>query len=238
MHKGVKLLLIGSSLLFAAPVFAQGDTTGAGDGSAAAPAPTGTDPTAGGATTPAVGATGTGVAATTAPAPKLWIGGGLELEPIGSISVSAGGQSASIGTDTGQFGIDVMALYAVHPMVSVGIAPRYLLNIHAGDGGDSAKMYDIRAVAAVHKEVAPKITALGMLGLGYASISPPMDAPSASGLTVSAHAGAGYAIGPKLMATALLGYELGFQSVSQNGQSADEHFNFFSFGVGIMAAVM
>jgi hypothetical protein len=241
MHKGVKLLLIGSSLLFAAPVFAQGDgdATGAGTGSAEAPAPapTGTDATAGGAATPAVGA-----ATTAAPAPKLWIGGGLELEPNGSITASAGGQSASIGTDTGQFGIDVMALYAVHPMVSVGIAPRYLLNIHAGDGGDSAKMFDIRAVAAVHKEVAPKITALGMLGLGYASISVPdqggMSIPSPAGLTISAHAGAGYAIGPKLMATALLGYELGLESASEGGQSVDYHFNFFSFGVGIMAAVM
>jgi hypothetical protein len=103
-------------------------------------------------------------------------------------------------------------------------------------------MFDIRAVAAVHKEVAPKITALGMLGLGYASISVPdqggMSIPSPAGLTISAHAGAGYAIGPKLMATALLGYELGLESASEGGQSVDYHFNFFSFGVGIMAAVM
>jgi hypothetical protein len=238
MHKGVKLLLIGSSLLFATPVFAQGDgdATGVGAGSAA-PAPTG-DATAGGATTPAVDATGTGAAAATAPAPKLWIGGGLEIAPIGTVSVSAGGQSADFGTDTGLFGIDVVALYAVHPMISVGLAPRYLLNIKGGGATDSATMYDIRAVGAAHKEVAPKITALGMLGLGYASISPPMDAPSASGLTVSVNAGAGYSLSPKLMATALLGYELGFQSASQGGQSADEHFNYFSLTFGIMAAVM
>jgi len=244
MHQGVKVLLIGTGLLFATPVFAQGDgdaTGGAGAGSAA---PAGGDATAGGATTPAVGATGTGdAAATTAPAPKLWVGGGLEMEPIGTVSASAGGQSIDVGTNTGQFGIDLVGLYAVHPMVSVGLAPRYLLNINGGNGNsDSARMYDIRAVAAVHKEVAPKITALGMAGLGYASISVPdqmgMSQPSPSGLTVSVHAGAGYALGPKLMATAMLGYELGFESASAGGQSVDYKFNFFSIGLGIMAAVM
>jgi hypothetical protein len=243
----LKLVLIGSSLLFGATAFAQGDPAPAGgDTTAAGGATAGGDATVGAggaATTPAVGATGNGAAAATTPAPKLWVGGGLEIAPIGTISVSAGGQSADFGTDTGLFGVDVVALYAVHPMVSVGIAPRYLLNIKGGNGsGDSASMYDIRAVGAVHKEVAPKIQALGMLGLGYASISVPdqggMSVPSPAGLTVSVNAGAGYAIGPKLMATALLGYELGFQSASQGGVSADEHFNHFSIGVGVMAAVM
>lgn len=56
MHQGLKLALIGSSLLFTAPAFAQGDPAPAG-GDATTPA-AGGDATAGGAaTTPTVGAT-------------------------------------------------------------------------------------------------------------------------------------------------------------------------------------
>ena len=183
-----------------------------------------------------------GAVAAEAPMPKLWIGGGLELHPIGTVSFSGGGISADQGTDTGVFGLDVVALYHVTPLIAVGLAPRYILNIKGGNATDSAKMYDIRAVGAVGKDVAPKIHAFGGAGLGYASISPPdmngMSSPSASGMTLSFFGGVGYALSPKLLATAQLSYELGFESVSVGGQSADEKFNYLSFGVGVLAAIM
>jgi hypothetical protein len=234
MH--AKMFIAAGLLLGAAPAFA--DDPGAG-------APAAPDPNAGGAGAAAGASTGAaagaGVAAE-APAPKLWIGGGLEMHPVGTVSFSAGGVSGDAGTDTGVFGVDVVALYRVHPMVMVGLAPRYILNIKGGNATDSAKMLDIRAVAAVGKDVAPKIHAFGMVGLGYASISVPdqmgMSSPSPAGLTASFAGGAGYALGPKLMATAMLSYELGFESVSVGGQSADYKYNYLSFGVGILAAVM
>jgi len=237
MH--AKGMFIAAGLLLAsAPAFA--DDPGAG---APPPAP---DPAAGGAGASAGAgagaATGGAVAADAAVMPKLWIGGGLELHPIGTISVSAGGQSADFGTDTTVYGLDVVALYAVTPLISVGVAPRYIMGIKGGNATDSATMYDLRAVGAVGKDVAPKIHAFGGAGLGYASISIPdqggMSQPSPSGLTLSFMGGAGYAVSPKLMVTAMLSYELGFESVSVGGQSADEKFNFLSFGVGILAGVM
>ena len=240
MH--AKGMFIAAGLLLAsAPAFAD-------DPGAPAPPPAGGggDATAGGTATAggagAGAAAGGAVTAEVAP-PKLWVGGGVSINPIGTISAGGGGQTVDVGTDTGVFGIDALALYSVTPLISVGVAPRYLLNIKGGNGnGDSAKMYDIRAVGAVHKELAPKIMGFGGAGLGYASISIPdqmgMSVPSASGMTLSFFGGAGFALGPKLALTGTLSYELGFESVSVGGQSADEKYNFLSFSVGILAGVM
>lgn len=217
--------LVLSGLLFAAvPAFAQDATPPAGGDASTAPAAAPTTPAASSSTT----------APATGPMPKLWIGGGLQLAPQGSLSVSVpGAGSGSIGTDTGAYGIDVMALYAVHPMIDVGLAPRYILNITAGGSSDSASMYDIRAVGVIHKEIKPKLSVFGLAGVGYASISPPMG-DSAAGATVSFGAGAGYSLAAKLIGTVSLQYELGFESVN----SADEKFNFLSINLGVLYGAM
>jgi hypothetical protein len=232
-----KVLFIGAGLLLASgTAFADG-------GDPPAPPPAGGDASGGaGAGAGAGAAVGAGAGTTEAgPAPKIWVGGGLEMLPIGTVSVSAGGQSQDQGTDTGVFGLNIMALYQVHPMVAVGLAPRYIFNIKGGGSPDSASMYDIRAVAVAGKEVAPKIHASGMLGLGYASITLPdmggVSSPSPAGLTLSFGAMLGYAVSPKLQATASLSYELGFEGVSVMGVDASEHFNHAIFGVGILAAI-
>lgn len=231
--KNAKVLFIGASLLFATgTAFADGDPAGG----------TPPDPNAGGAGAGAGAGVATGGAPAApgaeAPAPKIWIGGGLELSPVGSVDNGM----ASADTDI-FYGVDIVALYSVTPMVAVGVAPRYLLNIKGKDqqGGDSASMYDIRAVGVFHKEVASKISLMGMGGVGYASISIPdqggVSIPAPAGLTLSFAGGAGYALSPKLVATAMLSYELGFQSVDVGGQSADYKFNHLAIGLGIIAGI-
>jgi hypothetical protein len=150
MHKGVKLLLIGSSLLFAAPVFAQGDgdATGAGAGSAA-PAggdatAAGGDATAGGAaTTPAVGATGDAAAGTSTFSAtgqlldqqyvmdKGKVGAYGDLT-IAHISLSGGGVSVSAT----QEGLHLGAGYGITDKITAGVDYAFPL---AGDGTDNTK---------------------------------------------------------------------------------------------------
>lgn len=227
-----KFLVLSGLLFAAAPAFAQDATPPAGGDATPAAAPA-----AAPAATPAASSSTPGPA--TGAMPKLWIGGGLELAPQGSISGSSG---PSVGTDTGVYGIDVMALYSVHPLIAVGLAPRYLLNITAGGSSQSASMYDIRAVGVVHKEVKPKINVMGLVGLGYSGISLPsmqgVSIPNPAGMTLSFGAGAAYSISPKLLGTASLQYELGFQSASAGGQSADFKFNYLSINLGVLFGAM
>jgi hypothetical protein len=218
--KTAKILMTGAMLLAATPALAD---------DAAPPPPT-----------PAASSAAPAATAAAGPATKLWVGGGLELVPIGTVSGSNG--IPDQGTDTGLYGIDVTALYVVHPMVAVGLAPRYLLNMKSSGQTDSSSMYDIRVVGVAHKELAPKISGFGLLGLGYASISLPssmgMSPPSPAGMTLSLEAGAGYAITPKLIGTFGLGYEFGFESASVQGMNFDSKFNHLSISLGILAGVM
>jgi hypothetical protein len=60
---------------------------------------------------------------------------------------------------------------------------------------------------------------------------------NASGPTITGGAGASYMVNPRLRAFAELGYEYGFQSVSEMGTSQDLHVKYLEIGVGLQAAL-
>lgn len=138
MHQGVKVLLIGSSLLFAAPAFAQGDgdAAGAGGGSAAA----GGDATAaGGATTPTVAASADNAA------PGAWsdqLINNPQTLPKGGLGAAATFQiykfsvppipPATMGTSLTIEGLGLDADYGITDKITAGIS--YLVDLHDDAG--------------------------------------------------------------------------------------------------------
>jgi hypothetical protein len=168
------------------------------------------------------------------------VGAAFELLPIGSLSTTVHGLpvadgSSSAGTNTGIVAVDVKALYAIHPLIAVGIAPRYVFNIAAG-GSASTTMFDPRVVGVIHKDVAPKLGVFGVLGLGYATIaSVESDFPNTSGVTLSLGAGASYQLLPKLLGTLSVEYEFGFESGSAN---YDFSFNQLFISLGVLAGIL
>jgi opacity protein-like surface antigen len=225
--------LIGAALLLAAvPAFADDPAPDPNAGGAPAGAPAGGATPSGGST-----AAGGGVAETTPP--KFTLGGGLELSPTGSINPPSPAQSIGTGL---AYGVDVTALYAVHPMIAVGVAPRYVMGIKAsnppaGASTDSASMIDLRAVVAVHKDLKPKVSLFGYGGLGYAMIKAPSGGTDANGLDISFGAGAGYQLAPKLVGTVGVGYEIGLEKESMMGMDFDAGWNHLMINLGVMYAL-
>jgi hypothetical protein len=144
MHQGLKLALIGSSLLFTAPAFAQdapaGDATATGTGDATAPAP---DPNAAGTTptvtaTPDAGAAGTSAFSATGQlidqqyvADKGKVGAFGDVD-IAHLSVSGGGVTVSAT----QEGLNLGAGYGITDKITAGL--EYAFPV-AGDGTDDTK---------------------------------------------------------------------------------------------------
>lgn len=143
MHQGLKTLLLGSTLLFAAPAFAQGDdASGAGGGSATVGADANVN--AGGASAGAgAGATvsteGTGsfgagwsdqllYVPQTLPKSALGLAGTLEIYKFNVPAIPP----ATTGTSLTIFGLGLNADYGISDKLTVGAS--YLVDLH-DDGG-------------------------------------------------------------------------------------------------------
>lgn len=141
MHQGLKLALIGSSLLFTVPALAQdapaGDATGTGDATAPAPDPNaGTTPTV--TATPDAGATGTSAFSVTGQlidqqyvADKGKVGAFGDVDIV-HLSLSGGGVSVSAT----QEGLNLGAGYGITDKITAGL--EYAFPV-AGDGTDNSK---------------------------------------------------------------------------------------------------
>jgi hypothetical protein len=136
MHKSLKLALIGSSLLFTAPAFAQ--DAPAGDATAA---PANPDPNAAAGTTPTVGATATATGGASAfsatgqlidqdyVADKGKIGAFGDVDVL-HLSLSGGGVSVSAT----QEGLNLGAGYGITDKITAGLEYQFPV---AGDGTDN-----------------------------------------------------------------------------------------------------
>lgn len=171
-----------------------------------------------------------------------WLGGSLELNVAGGATFPDGaGGTASVDLDSA-FALNGLIEYQMSDVLSVGLMPRYVFGIK-GSGStssDSDSMLDLRARASAGTMVAPQMRAYGFGCLGYSIIYPPASAMSnetANGLTLTFGAGAQYYVNPRTRLFFEGGYELGFQSVSANGQSADFKINYLELGAGVQVAI-
>lgn len=151
-----------------------------------------------------------------AAAPKVRVQAQIEMLPVGSFSSSEGNVSASVDTAFA-YGVSAGIDYAVHPLISVGVAPRLVLNVNAdGADGDAGKEIDLRARVLAHYPVSPGLEVYGSLSPGYAIVTSGQDGvDSATGLSVAGAVGVTYDVSPTLFVSGELGYQRAFTSVEQ-----------------------
>jgi hypothetical protein len=165
----------------------------------------------------------------------LWLGGAIGIASPSSDGLNGQGK---MSFDMA-YAIDASADYQLTDLITLRAMPRYVLNLKGSMDKDSSSEYDLRAGATIGKDVLPKLRPYGLAAVGYSGISFPSGSPvsSASGFTLTIGAGATYLVTPKIRLYAEASYELGFQSVSAGGQSADYKVNMIDFGAGAQFVV-
>jgi hypothetical protein len=159
----------------------------------------------------------------------------VDVIPVGTLA--AGDGDTEISTDMAlAYGVGAQVDYWVTDQISVGLAPRYILNViadEADDDADAAAELDIAVRAAYNHAVNPQLTAYGFLAPGYSIIMLPeqegVEIDDPAGLIIGFGAGARYGINDKLFAQGELGYQLGMQKIEDSDFTA----SFLHIGVGI-----
>jgi opacity protein-like surface antigen len=150
---------------------------------------------------------------TTAPAPKMSVQAQVEVLPVGSASNSSDGMTTSSDAAVA-YGITGAFDYAVTPYLSVGVAPRLVLNVN-GKGADasekSSQEIDLRARVLAHLPVAKDLEVYASVMPGYTIVTSPVDGISnATGFAIGGAAGLTYNVSPKLFVNGEVGYQRAF----------------------------
>ena len=186
----------------------------------APPAVAPTDP----AITPPPTATASGGAAATADDSKMRLGVVLVPMPIGSLKSPGGSVDSAVA-----FAVMPVFDYLVLPNLFVGVAPSYAFNVKAKDGGgDASSQIDLLLRVGGGLPLNEKLQLYGYAAPGYSIVRPP-EGDSAKGLVLGLHAGAMFDIATKLFLSGEVGYQLGFQKVSD----VDLKTNYLQIGLGI-----
>jgi Outer membrane protein beta-barrel domain len=158
--------------------------------------------------------------------PPIVVGVDLQLAPTGTITSSLGNLESS-NDAAASYGIGGLVDFGVSGNISVGFAPRYLLNVRAANsqndpnGNDNtATELDLRFRVAYHVAVARKVQAYGFVAPGYSVVFAPKNANNDNynpkGLIIGLGGGALYALRPNLALTGEIGYQVGYQATTVN----------------------
>lgn len=172
-----------------------------------------------------------------ATATKMRLGAQIEMLPLGSAEVSAGGVSASSDAAVA-YGVSATFDYAVTPWLSIGAAPRLVLNVNQKDapsGSDAGKEVDVRARLVAHYPVMPRVEVYGALQPGYSFVIP-SQGDTQSGFAIGGAIGATYDVSPKLYLSGEIGYQRAFTSIDEmvgaSKVSADFNLSYMHIGLG------
>jgi hypothetical protein len=220
-------LLVLVVLLVPAAVLAQG-----------APPPASSPPPVYG---PAPGAPGAPGAPAAAGVGQIWLGGTGELLTGGDADVSLMGMSQSVSLSTA-YAVNGLFEYQVSDLVAIGLMPRYAFGIKGSQttSSDSLKMLDLRGRISLGQQLQPQLRGYGFGAVGYSIVYPPStstDQTTANGITLTIGAGVSYAINPNLRLVFEGGYELGLQSITEAGVTADFHLKYLELGAGLQALI-
>jgi len=163
----------------------------------------------------------------------------VEMLPVGSGKVTVGGDSTSNDTAVA-YGITGMFDYAVTPYLSVGVAPRVVLNSKSKDAPaseDASKEIDLRARIMGHVPVWQRLEVYASVMPGYTIVTSTQDGQdSATGFAIGGAAGASYDVSPTVFVAAEVGYQRAFTSATLTaaGQmvSADLDLSYMHVGLG------
>lgn len=164
----------------------------------------------------------------------------LHLLPAGTFKVDIPGFGSDSESTKFAYGLAGNIDYQVNDAIAISFAPRYILNVittSADDGDDPASELDLMVRGAYGKAVNPKLTAYGFVGLGYSVIMPPSsasdNAESSKGLALGLGGGVRHDLSGALFLQGELGYQLGFQKISEGGETATVATNYLHLGIGI-----
>jgi hypothetical protein len=164
--------------------------------------------------------------------------GMLNLLPVGTFRAELGNDSDSEDTAFA-YGIAAQVDYHVTGNISVGLAPRYTLNVipeNADANDDSATQLDLLVRGQYNHSASPQLTVFGFFAPGYSVIMLPDDQGNfgnPSGLVVGFGGGVRYMINEKLFAQGELGYQHGFHKLSAMDTEFTFATNYVHFGVGL-----
>ncbi len=174
------------------------------------------------------------------------VGAQLQLLPMGELSTEVGNQTFETDADP-TFGIAANVGYAITPNISVGFAPRLILNIKGEDSdedSDAATQLDLAARITGKLPVAPKLDLFAHVSPGYSLLfvdNLPDEASQPGGFGIAVGGGVGYKVTPTLSITGELGYSAAFLSSTTETPIGDVDANldtsFFHLGVGLQAAL-
>jgi hypothetical protein len=218
-----RAMLVGA-LVLAESALAMAETAPAAPPPAAPPSVAPTDPAA----MPPPTATASGSAEVTPTTSKMRLGVMLVPMPLGSLKTSVAG--ADLSTDLAiAFAVMPVFDYIVMPHLFVGAAPSYAFNVKPKDGGgDASSQIDLLLRVGTGWALNEKLQLYGYGSPGY-SIVKPSNGDSAKGLVLGLHAGAMMDVSSKLFVNGEVGYQLGFQKVSD----VDSKTNYLQIGLGI-----
>jgi hypothetical protein len=212
-----------SVMVFGALALAASSVAMAEDAPAVVPAPTPADPAA--TPPPTATAAGTTTGASTS---KMRLGVTLVPMPLGSLKTNALGTETSVDSAVA-FAVMPVFDYLVLPNVFVGVAPSYTFNVKGKDSmGDAASQLDLLLRVGYGLPVNDKLGLYGYASPGYSIISPP-EGDSAKGLVLGLHVGAMMDVASNLFLNGQVGYQLGFQKISDT----DFKSNFLQIGLGV-----
>ena len=164
--------------------------------------------------------------------------GSLNLFPLGTFRAEFGDGSDSEPTQFA-YGIGAQVDYHVTSNISIGLAPRYTLNVipdNADPNDDAATQLDLLVRAQYNHAVSPQLIAFGFLAPGYSIIMLPDDQgdfDNPAGLVIGFGAGGRYMINGSMFVQGELGYQVGFHGVTVMGMDLTFATNYLHIGAGI-----
>lgn len=139
----------------------------------------------------------------------------VEVLPLGSAEATIGDMSMSSDAAVA-YGVSGMFDYAITPNLSIGVAPRLLLNVRAADAAPedkAGKELDLRARLLAHFPVAPNLSLYASLSPGYTIMMSGEDGvDDTKGFAIGGAAGVTYDVSPKLFLSGEVGYQRAFAS--------------------------
>jgi len=180
-----------------------------------------------------------GGAPTSETSSKMRLGAQVEVLPVGSGKATLGGTTMTTDADIA-YGVTGTFDYALTPYLSIGAAPRLVLNVIPNDaapGGHADKELDLRARILGHFAVAPKLEVYASVAPGYTMLMSSEDGVSnATGFAIGGAAGLTYDISPKMFLSGEVGYQRAFTSadltVGNQTMSGDLALSYMHVGLG------
>ena len=172
---------------------------------------------------------------------SLWVGGSVDLLPLGSLRVATSrGGTQSVDTETA-VGIGGLIEVATRAHVSAGLAPRLVLGLRTPGDTSSSTQLDLRGRIAVGTDVASAVGVYGVVAPGYSFIFPASPWPATvtrpRGFILDLGGGVVYRVAPRLALTAEVGYQLGFHHVGDGTVSVTFADDLLHLGIGVLAAL-